>query len=250
MVISVSSTFFAGLHVRSRPPDLVFLSIDFVFFYVHSPVLLEASENGFRSHAYPPVNGPPKDEKLVVAVDETAEVLNVILHSVYNMSCAHYHPTFDTLVTAVQRFPLYGLQPKPHIAPSMPLTILLLSFAPLFPLDLYTLAAQFDLYDLAVSTSPHLLSIDLSTVTDEMAGRIGSVYLKRLFILHFERTHALKRALIPPPLPHPPTASCDFTSQKALTRAWALASAYLAWDATPGMQLLKIAQSEGVYSSF
>jgi len=44
---------------------------------------------------------------------------------------------------------------------------------------------------------------------------------------------ALKRLLISPPHPHPPTASCDFTEQKKLTRAWALASSYLLCDARP-----------------
>lgn len=28
---------------------------------------------------------------------------------------------------------------------------------------------------------------------------------------------------------------CDFTEQKAVTRAWSLASAYLTWDARPDM---------------
>ena len=63
---------------------------------------------------------------------------------------------------------------------------------------------------------------------------MGPVYLKRLFFLHFGRIDALKRVLLPPPHPHPPTQHCDFTEQKHLTRAWALASAYFAWDARPG----------------
>lgn len=67
-----------------------------------------------------------------------------------------------------------------------------------------------------------------------MAERIGAVYLKRLFFLHFGRAEALKRILLPPPHPHAPTPSCDFSDQKKLTRAWALASAYLAWDTRPG----------------
>lgn len=150
------------------------------------------------------------------------------------MSCAHYSPPFETLVTAVKRFPTYGLRPKARIAPSMPLFQLLLSHAPLFPLELYALASQFDLYELAVSTSSHLLSFQLSSLTDDMAERIGPVYLKRLFFLHFGRADALKRVLLPPPHPHAPTPWCDFTDQKTLTRAWALASAYLAWDARPG----------------
>jgi len=68
-----------------------------------------------------------------------------------------------------------------------------------------------------------------------MADAIGPIYLKRLFFLHFGRSDALRRVLLPPPNLHTPTTSCDFSDQKKLTRAWALASAYLAWDARPGM---------------
>ena len=68
-----------------------------------------------------------------------------------------------------------------------------------------------------------------------MAAKIGPIYLKKLFFLHLGRTDALKRLLLPPPHPHAPTPTCDFMEQKKLTRAWALASAYLTWDARPDM---------------
>lgn len=129
----------------------------------------------------------------------------------------------------------YGISVRKYVSRSTPLYALLLSHAPLYPLELYTLAASYDLYDLAVPTSSHLLSFSLASLTDEMAEHMGARYLKRLFFLHFGRADALKRLLLPPPHPHPPTATCDFAEQKKLTRAWALASAYLAWDARPGM---------------
>jgi len=229
-MVSVSTTFFPGAQHLATPPDTVLLSSDNVFFYVHSHLLLAASENGFRGR----VPTSLKNENSVISISENSAVLNILLHTVYDMSCAHYSPTFPSLVTSVNRLPVYGLRPKVRIAPSTPLFSLLLSYAPLFPLELYALAASQDLYDLAVSTSSHLLSFPLATLTDEMAERIGAVYLKRLFFLHFGRSDALKRVLLPPPNPHAPTAFCNFTEQKKLTRAWALASAYLAWDARPG----------------
>jgi hypothetical protein len=229
-LVSVSTTFFPGAQHFATPPDTVLLSSDNVFFYVHSHLLLAASENGFRGR----VPTSSKDENLVISIHENSAVLNILLHTVYDMSCAHYSPTFPSLVTSVNRLPVYGIRPKVRIAPSTPLFSLLLSHAPLFPLELYALAASHDLYDLAASTSSHLLSFPLATLTDEMAERIGPVYLKRLFFLHFGRSDALKRVLLPPPNPHAPTAFCDLTEQKKLTRAWALASAYLAWDARPG----------------
>ncbi|KAF8639758.1 hypothetical protein AX17_001020 [Amanita inopinata Kibby_2008] len=233
-LVSVSTTFHPGAQHQSLPPNVVLLSSDGVFFYVHSHVLLPASGNAFNSLLRPP-SPHSEDQDSVVPVPEISAVLNIILHTMYDMSCAHYSPPFPLLVTAVDRMPAYGVNLKSCTIPSSPLYILLLSHAPLFPLELYALAACHDLYDLAVATSSHLLSFPLATLTDEMAERMGPVYLKRLFFLHFGRSDALKRVLLPPPHPHPPTPWCDFTEQKKLTRAWALASAYLAWDARPDL---------------
>lgn len=215
-------------------PDVALLSSDGVFFYVHSHVLLGASENGFNA-LLSPLPSPTVDQELMITVPEVSNVLNIILHAVYNMSCAHYSPPFSLLANTIDRLTVYGISSKTRIASSTSLYAILLSYAPLFPLDLYALAAAHDLYDLAVATSSHLLSLPLASISDEMAERIGPIYLKRLFFLHFGRSDALKRVLLPPPHPHPPTSWCDFTEQKKLTRAWALASAYLAWDARPGM---------------
>jgi len=79
------------------------------------------------------------------------------------------------------------------------------------------------------------MSFDLSTLTDEIVTQIGPIYLKRLFFLLLGRNEALKRLMSIPPALHGPTPQCDFTEQKKLTRAWALAAAYLAWDARPGL---------------
>jgi hypothetical protein len=180
------------------------------------------------------MNPTTKDLNPFFSLPDQSAVLNVILHTAYDKSCTHYSPQFPILVAAVNRLSSYGITPKSRIQPSTPLYNVLLTYAPLFPLELYSLAATYDLYDLAVATSSHLLSFPLFHITDEMAERIGPVYLKKLFFLHFGRSDALKRVLLPPPQPHPPTPWCDFTEQKKLTRAWALASAYLAWDARPG----------------
>jgi len=44
---------------------------------------------------------------------------------------------------------------------------------------------------------------------------------------------------------HGPTPLCDFTEQKRLTRAWALAAAYLAWDARPDLSTSTINSTLG-----
>lgn len=176
-----------------------------------------------------------EDPMSMVNVPEISSVLNVIIHMLYDTSSAQHSPSSEVLITAVNRMPFYEIDPKLHITPSTSLYTLLLSHAPLVPLEIYALASHFDLHELAVSTSSHLLSYPLATITDDMAERIGAVYLKRLLSLHVDRANALKRILLLPPHPHPQTRECDFTEQKKLTRAWALVSAYLAWDARPGL---------------
>lgn len=167
-------------------------------------------------------------------VNETAEVLNIIIHALYSMSSARHSPSFDIIVVAIDRMSRYAINPRDHIIPSNPLHGLLIHFAPLYPLEVYALAARYDVYDIAESTSSHLLSYSLDTISDEMASRMGAVYLKRLLCLHVSRFNALKNIVLVPPYPHPPTTSCDFENQQKLTRAWALVASYLAWDARPG----------------
>ncbi|KAF7313753.1 hypothetical protein HMN09_00532400 [Mycena chlorophos] len=235
-LVSVSTTFFPNAQhhpAGSVPPDIILLSKDAVYFYVHSDVLIEASNNNFR--AMLPV--PPSDttEEPVLSVPEQSGVLNIILHVAYDLSSAVYQPPFETLSAAVEAMTTYGMDPQSKIQPSTPLFTMLLSHAPLFPLQLYALAAHYSLEDLAVPTSAHLLGYPLSRLTDYEVERIGATYLKRLFFLHFGRNEALKRVLGTPPHPHAPTNTCDFSSQKSLGRAWALAVAYLVWDIRPDM---------------
>ncbi|TFK55478.1 hypothetical protein OE88DRAFT_1651810 [Heliocybe sulcata] len=240
LIVSVSTTFFPGASVDPLPPDLILLSSDTVFFYVHTHRLLTASENGFNQLLPATPRADNTDVGPAVSVPEPSSVLNVVLHTIYQLSCVHYSPTFPLLEAAVTAMSVYGIPLKAHIAPALPLYQHLLLHAPLVPLGLYALAAQHDLYELAVAASAHLLSLSLSSLTDELAMRIGPIYLKRLFFLHLGRADALKRLLLPPPQPHGPTAWCDTVEQQKLTRAWALASAYLAWDARPDLSTTTI----------
>lgn len=236
-LVSVSTTFFPGAGLEPLPEDLIVLSSDSVFFYVHSHKLLAASHNGFdgllRRHIKSGVSGSEPDQ--VLSLPESSTVLNVLLHTLYSMSVSHYSPTHDTITHAVTAMARYGIPIKVYIAPSSPLFSLILANAAISPLEMYALAASFDLFELAASVSVHLLSLPLYSVTDEMAANIGPVYLKRLVFLHLGRIDALKCLLVSPPDPHEPTYECDSSDQKRVTRAWALASAYLAWDARPGM---------------
>jgi hypothetical protein len=233
---AVSTSFFPGAPVCGSASDLILVARDSVHFYVHSHVLMCGSGNGFNcmlpiahqdSHYFDP-------SQPILAVSEHSSVFNIVLHAIYERSCTQYSPSFDTLVGAVSALRKYGVDPKYMIVPSTPLYDTLLTQASARPLDLFALAAQNDLYDLAVAASFHLLSFSLSTISDEMAERIGPIYLKRLFFMHLGRAEVLKTILLPPPYPHNPTPDCDYSQQQNLTRAWTLASAYLAWDARAG----------------
>jgi len=177
--------------------------------------------------------GLSEDLGSVILLPESAATLNVVLHSIYGLSCARYSPSPDVLAAAVDALALYGVSVAQHCASSTALYVLILGQAPLAPIEVYALAAHHDLHDLAVPTSAHLLGLQLWTLSEEHTVRMGPLYMRQLFFLHLGRIDALKRLLMPPPRTHTPTADCDSTEQKRLTCAWALASAYLAWDARP-----------------
>lgn len=230
-MISVSTTFFPGADLDVLPTDLIILSSDSVFFYVHEHKILAASTNGFNSLL--PLK-EREDAGNILPLHLDSVVLNILLHTIYNMSAAHYAPTPDTVISAVETLGEYGLSVKTYLAPATPLYTLFLGTAPQAPVEFYAVAGGYDLHHLAIPISSFLLSFSLASLTDELALKMGPLYLKRLFYLHLGRVEALKRLLLPPPQPHVPNPTCDFTEQKKLTRAWALASAYLAWDVRPG----------------
>ena len=192
--ISVSTTFFPGADIDQLPTNLIILSSDSVFFYVNTKRLLAASTNGFNSHL--PVKRNESDPQAansdpILNLPETSTVLNIVLHTVHDMSCSHYCPTLPDLTSAVAALQRYGIPVQKALAPTAPLYSTILSYAPAQPIDVYTLAAKYDLYDLGAATSSHLLSFQLPTLTDEMAESIGSKYLKKLFFLHLGRSDAV-----------------------------------------------------------
>ncbi|PIL28691.1 hypothetical protein GSI_08735 [Ganoderma sinense ZZ0214-1] len=236
-IVSVSTTFHPDAALLPIPTDLTFISVDGVFFCVHTTRVLASSVNYFHNLVPPKPSTSTMHDDLgpVVPLPEPASVLNVVFHAIYGISCAKYHPALDTLIDAVDAMAKYGLPPGWHVNPSTPLYSLILNQAPVQPIAIYALAAAHDLYDLALQVSSHLLSFALHTLTDDLIIRIGPVYMRRLFFLHLGRLDALKRLLHPTPYPHPPMPSCDLAEQKKLANAWSLASAYLVWNARPGV---------------
>lgn len=215
---------------------MVVLTSDYVSFHLHSDILLAATNNHFNYMliGFDPENRAEFDPNPIFAVSETSIVFTMVVCAIYSLPFAEYGPNFNTLMQAVDSMKIYGVTVKAVIAPSTSLYNILLTHVVEHALELYALAAHHDIYDLAVAASTHLLSYQLSSLSDEMATRIGAVYLKRLFFMHLGRAEALRRLLLPPPYPHEPTEACDSRTQTAVTRAWALAASSLAWDPRGG----------------
>ncbi|KAH9477870.1 hypothetical protein JR316_0010102 [Psilocybe cubensis] len=230
----ISTAFFSGSH--NSISDVVFRSSDGVMFYVGTDDILHKSGNAFE----PFLGSSLSEERFkirngaIIDIPESSAVLDVILHTLYHISCARHAPTIDDIEEAVYRMPVYGIDPKAHIVPANPLFDLLLSKAPLYPLRIYTLAGHFRAHELALKTSSHLLSYNLANLTDEISIRMGPIYLNKLMALHLNTVDSLKKIILQPPDPHGRSNLCGSDEQKALARAWALSASYLAWDSNPG----------------
>ncbi|KAL0955577.1 hypothetical protein HGRIS_001814 [Hohenbuehelia grisea] len=269
-IVSVSTTFHpsAGL-LSTIPPDLVLLSADLVFFYVHEPVLLAASNNKFGSllplataqsklNSSPAPFKPTEDEPIqLLVVPEPSAVLNVVLHIVYGLSPARHSPSYTTLAAAVNCMPTYGiaLRPllnpssKPHVGRRTPppppshLYTLLVSHAPAHALELYTLAAAHDIPELARAASAYLHGLRVCEIPDEAVLRMGGVYFARLVRMQLLRIEVLKRAVVQPPKAHAPTRTCTEEDTARLVRAWGLVAASLVWDAVPDSSVVNLEAS-------
>ena len=210
------------------------MSADRVLFHVHAHRVLAPSTNGF-AHKWPPQSRSANSANVpIILVPESSPVLNLLLHCMYDLSCLHFSPTVGDISACVTAIIKYGLPLSAYASPGDPLYDVVLSRAPTEGIQMYTLAAQHGLEQLAVGVSSFLLSFDLETLTDDLVERMGAVYLKRLAFLHLGRIAALKRLLSPPLNYHPPDETCGTGEHDALMSAWSSAVASLTWDARPG----------------
>lgn len=151
-------------------------------------------------------------------------------------------------IEAVNSFSIYAIDPKAFIKNLSPLHTLFLYYAPIHPVEVYILAASHDLYDLAVPTSSYLLSLPLSSLSDELCVRIGPSYINRLLQLHLWRTSELKYLLSTVHEPHPETSSCSLENQRSVTSNWAVNTAKLIWDARADLPTERIQSTLGSFS--
>ncbi|RDX50103.1 hypothetical protein OH76DRAFT_1482592 [Lentinus brumalis] len=231
---TVSITFGPSLRDDDRLPDSIIVSSNHVYFYIHRHRIINASSNGFDGLFYD-VEHIYGGSLPTILCREVGDTLNIVLHIIYGMSSLHYFPALQTVDNAFTAMIKYGIPIEPHAAPYQQLYQLLLSNAPYHPIETFALAASHGLEDIAVIASGHLLSFDMSRLTDELVTKIGPVYLKRLILLHQDRMTALRHILLQAPRTHSPMPGCRDSQQGLLIREWALATAQLAWDATPSI---------------
>ncbi|KAI0675640.1 hypothetical protein C8Q78DRAFT_1074643 [Trametes maxima] len=226
---STSPTFHSNLVVDNCPPDLTIISVDGVRFHGHRSWILSISSNSFA--------GLLTESTDNLTLPEHAIVIDIVLHITYGMFYAGQLPPLDATDAALKALMKYGMPIQALSSPGSPFYQLILSYAPYYPIEAYALAAHHNLEDLAVAISSHLLAYDLTTLSDELATKMGPVYFNRLYNLQRARLAALRNIILHPPASHPPTEDCDEEKQKELGRAWAFASAQIVWNALPSTSI-------------
>ena len=246
--IQISNAFNFNTNHDSAPPNTIIASIDNILFAVHHHRLLACSINNFGGHLHP--NALPTDEKLIsFVVSEPSEILNVLLHAVYNIPCDNYSPSLDCLSTSLSSFDKYGLIPlERFISRSTPLFTTILNRAVISPIETYTLAASHALEDLAVSVSSYTLHVKLHLIDQDLVDRMGTRYLQRLYKLHGCRMDSLRELLDRNLFPHIATQSCSVEKRQVVSRALQLAGKQVMYDASPGMSCVFLAAPPQFFS--
>ncbi|TFK84435.1 hypothetical protein K466DRAFT_602011 [Polyporus arcularius HHB13444] len=221
----VSTAFDLALLIDGAAPDLLIVTSDTVNFHVHTAIILRLSTNAFYGMLLPAIS--------TIAVAETAAVINVVLHVFYGRSCTEYKPTFEDIDASVTALVKYGASLSELAVSPLPLFDLLVTQARLRAIDVYAVAGQNALEEVAVAASAYLISYNPLHLTDELSVKMGPVYLKSLMNLHFYRRMALKAVVLTPPGKHLPTATCDDATQTRVLTAWAVVAAQLVWTASP-----------------
>lgn len=225
--ISMSSTFFAGAGHDPCPTDVILVTTDYVYFYVHSPRLLQHSNNSF--------GGLLADLSTPISIAETSEVANLAFHALYGLDPSSFVPNLSLLLRAFSMLNLYGIVPSSVIFLDSPFYSAVVGLGAKFPLQTYSLAAKFGLEVVAVEVSRHLLAIPLHAITDDIAQAMGATYLRRLVFLHVGRTERLKELMMQLPTAHELSTDCSENDQKRLEQEWRALALALSWSADPSM---------------
>lgn len=166
---------------------------------------------------------------------EGSDILNVVMCTVYDLSCDVDVPTSECIASATESMKKYGMTPlQRFISRGMPLYNTFLNRAPLCPMATYAFAGAENLEDLAVATSSYTLHLKLHLLPDETVAKMGVSYHYRLHKLHGTRIAALKGMLDSPLFPHVAKPHCSARQRQIVSRAYNLATAQVFYNASPG----------------
>jgi len=210
------------------PPDTILHSLpDSVYFHVHHDLLINTFNTDFTSQlsTFQGPNDP------IIFMAESAEVINCMLHVIYGRSCRHFLPSTLVLSHTFATLVKHGCSLASVVTPQTEIFQHLLDLAATEPLGVYILAASNSLESLAVPASFRALSTSMTDIDDSMATSMGPVYLLRLALLHTNRREAIKHLVLIAPDDHTDTPTCNAEHRRHVMRAYALAAAYLAWEA-------------------
>jgi hypothetical protein len=128
------------------------------------------------------VHGSPQQQipHIFIRLHEKADVLNLLLHAVYNLNPERYAPSLETLSCLPAALLNYGYSLDEHLAPDSELTRLFLNYARMQPIDVYALAAAYNLEHIAQRASKPSLGTKLSEVTNEQVRCDASIIGARL----------------------------------------------------------------------
>lgn len=212
--------------------DVVLVSKDAVHFFVRRSRLLDASNSHFAYLLDPYVDQATRQ---TIQLAEDAQILNIVLHVVYGISFRVYCPPLDILLQTVRTLGKYGVALNIRMLPGTHLYEDIVLKMPYQPLEVYIVAAEFDLFDLARTASGYLLSISLLSLPKATTLRLNTDYLTMLYNLHMSRTIVLQRIVARQPDGHAPNFDCGFSQCQAMKSAWSAAASAFVLKANPGL---------------
>lgn len=134
--------------------------------------------------------------------------------------------------------PANGLNAKSLIYRGCPLyTLIATHYAPVAPLSVYTLAAEYDIEPLAMEASAYLHPLRVDEIDDASALRMGPSYLMRLVLLSTNRANALKSIVsMAKPVLHAPHdgSECNKEGQEKMASMWVSTVTEFTWEAKSG----------------
>ncbi|KAI0342146.1 hypothetical protein BDW22DRAFT_240997 [Trametopsis cervina] len=233
----ISSAFGLDANLDERPYNIIIRSADGIIFAVHLHRLRNASNNGFAGLLLRSDLQPTHDSPLGLIVTEAHDVLNVVLHTIYGLSCDAYRPSTECLTASIDALTKYGILPlQRYLARNAsPLFRTFVHNAVTHPVEIYSLAAHHNLEDLAIAASAYTLTLSLHSISQPLATQMGVFYLHRLHKLHSSLIDNL-RALVERRLnPHISKPYCTAEQRRRVSDALYSAGMEVVFHATPAI---------------